>query len=91
MRIRWTPASADDLQNISDYLHEKHPQFAQTTVGRLYSEIRQLGRFPSRGRPGRELGTRELVLTGLPYVVVFRSTDQMVEILRIYHGSQNWQ
>jgi toxin ParE1/3/4 len=91
MRIRWTPASADDLQNISDYLHQKQPQFAQPTIGRLYAEIRQLSHFPSRGRPGRELGTRELILTGLPYVVVFRSTDQVVEILRIYHGSQNWR
>jgi toxin ParE1/3/4 len=91
MRIRSTRASANDLQNISDYLHLQHPQFARPTVRRLYAEIRQLSRFPSRGRPGREPGTRELVLTGLPYVVIFRSTVQVVEILRIYHGSQNWQ
>jgi toxin ParE1/3/4 len=91
MRLRWTPTSADDLQNISDYLHQQHPQLAQPTVRRLYAEIRELSRFPSRGRPGREPGTRELVLTGLPYVIVFRSTDQVVEILRMHHGSQDWK
>jgi plasmid stabilization system protein ParE len=27
MRIRWTPAAAADLQNISDYLKEHHPRY----------------------------------------------------------------
>lgn len=91
MRLRWTPAAASDLENIADYLHHQIPQVAQQTVRRLYAEINELGRFPSRGRPGREPGTRELVLSGLPYVVIFRNSDQVVEILRIYHGSQNWK
>jgi toxin ParE1/3/4 len=91
MRLRWTLAAANDLENISDYLHHQHPQFAQSTVRRLYSEISELRHFPSRGRPGRETGTRELILTGLPYVIVFRTGDQLVEILRIYHGAQNWK
>jgi addiction module RelE/StbE family toxin len=91
MRLRWTLAAANDLENISDYLHSRNPQIAQHTVRRLYAEIRELSRFPSRGRPGREPGTRELILSGLPYVVIFRTSDQMVEILRIYHGSQNWK
>jgi toxin ParE1/3/4 len=91
MRLRWTSAAANDLENISNYLHQKHPQVAQPTVRRLYAEIRELSRFPSRGRPGREPGTRELILTDRPYVVIFRAGDQLVEILRIYHGSQNWK
>ena len=31
MRIRWTPPAAADLQNISDYLREHHPQYRQPT------------------------------------------------------------
>ncbi len=89
--LRWTLAAANDLESISDYLHHQHPQVAQPTVRRLYTEIRELSRFPSRGRPGREPGTRELILSGLPYVIVFRTGDQLVEILRIYHGAQNWK
>jgi toxin ParE1/3/4 len=91
MRQRWTFAAANDLEHISDYLHRQNPQVAQQTVRRLYAEIRHLSRFPSRGRPGREPGTRELILSGLPYVVVYRISDQVVEILRIHHGSQNWK
>jgi toxin ParE1/3/4 len=91
MRLSWTPAAAGDLENISNYLHDHHPQFAQLTVRRLYESIRELSRFPRRGRPGREPGTRELILSSLPYVIVFRPREHVVEILRIYHGSQNWK
>jgi len=35
-------------------------------------------------------GTRELVFPGLPYIVVYRIQDQDLEILRIYHGAQDW-
>jgi toxin ParE1/3/4 len=73
MRLRWTSAAANDLENISDYLHHQNPQFAERTVRRLYAEIRELGHFPSRGRLGREPGTRELILSGLPYVIIFRA------------------
>jgi toxin ParE1/3/4 len=90
MRLRWTLEAANDLESISDYLLEQHPQLAQPTVRRIYAEIKELSRFPVRGRIGRELGTRELILTGLPYVVVFRANDARVEILRIFHGAQDW-
>jgi plasmid stabilization system protein ParE len=32
MRIRWTPAAADDLQQISDYLKLNHPQYRDDTI-----------------------------------------------------------
>ena len=70
MRIRWTPAAAEDLQHIKDYLTEHHPEFARSTVLELYESIRSLKNSPHRGRVGREEDTRELVFTAchtLPY------------------------
>ena len=46
--------------------------------------------FPNRGRTGRIAGTRELVFGPLPYIAVYRVTEDIVEILRIYHGAQDW-
>lgn len=39
MRLRWTPAAADDLEQISNYLREHHPQFQQPTIRKLYQRI----------------------------------------------------
>ena len=45
--------------------------------------------MPFRGRLGREEGTRELVISRLPYIVIYRVKDDAVEILYIYHGAQH--
>ena len=89
MRLRWTPAAANDLEPIGDYLEQHHPAFAQSTVVEIYQAILALRSTPYRGRAGREEGTRELVLPRLPYIVIYRVKDADIEILHIYHGAQN--
>jgi addiction module RelE/StbE family toxin len=89
MRIRWTPAAAADLQDISNYLKEHHPHYRQPTMQKLYDTIRALKEWPNRGRPGREEGTREILFQPLPYVAVYPVTEQTIEVLRIYHGAQD--
>jgi len=89
MRLRWTPAAADDLESIRDYLAQHLPSFAQSTILEIYQAILALRPNPYRGRTGREEGTRELVLPRLPYIVVYRIKENDVEILHIYHGAQH--
>jgi len=88
MRIRWTVPAAADPENIKDYLEQHQPHLAQPTTLRIYESIRSLTTSPHRGRSGRRRGTRELVLTPLPYIVVDRVKDEKVEILHIYHAAQ---
>lgn len=89
MRVRWTHAAAADLQSISDFLKEHHPQYRQPTLRKLYQRLRALKETPYIGRPGIEGGTRELLFPPMPYVAVYRVREDSVEILRIFHTSQN--
>jgi toxin ParE1/3/4 len=89
MRIRWTPAAADDLQSIFDYLSETNPNLARSTVIEIRKAVRSLKRLPNRGRPGREPGTRELLHTRLPHIVAYRVGGDAVEVLRIWHPAQD--
>jgi plasmid stabilization system protein ParE len=66
MHIRWTPAAAADLQNISDYLKEHHPRYRQRTLRKLYETIRSLKNSPFRGRPGHEEGTEKFSFSLYP-------------------------
>ena len=91
MRIRWTVPAADDLQNIKNYLQQNYPQFAEPTVRAIYHRTRLLKISPNRGRPGHRIGTRELALSPLPYVVVYTVKPEAVEILHIHHGAQDWR
>jgi plasmid stabilization system protein ParE len=89
MRIRWTPASAADLEHISNYLKDRHPRYRIPTMRKLYAAILSLKDWPHRGRVGREGGTRELLFQPLPDVAVYRVKEHSVEVLRIYHGAQD--
>ncbi|HEX4138614.1 MAG TPA: type II toxin-antitoxin system RelE/ParE family toxin [Bryobacteraceae bacterium] len=84
-----TPAAAADLQGISDYLKEHHPQYRDPTTHRLYGDIRALKQWPGRGRPGREEGTREILFPPTPYVAVYRVREETIEVMRIYHVAQS--
>jgi toxin ParE1/3/4 len=55
----------------------------------LYGIIRELKRWPGRGRPGREAGTREILFPPMPYVVVYRVREQTIGVIRIYHAAQD--
>jgi len=90
IRVRWTLPAADDLGSIKNYLQEHYPHFAEPTVRTIYQRIRSLKGLPYLGKPGHCVGTRELALTPLPYVVVYSVKDQAVEILHIYHGARDW-
>jgi toxin ParE1/3/4 len=45
--------------------------------------------MPGRGRVGLKEGTREILFHPLPYILVYRLKDDVIEILRIYHGAQD--
>lgn len=91
MPIRWTLPAAGDLTQICDYIKKHGNAAAARRVAlSIYDGVSLLAKFPRRGRPGRSPNSRELVLTGLPYLVVYRLGKDIVEILRILHGAQEW-
>jgi toxin ParE1/3/4 len=89
MELRWTAAAANDLESIADYLFEKTPEHAPELVRSICAAPAALLAFPRRGRPGKKVGTRELVLTPLPYILVYRIKGDFIHIARILHGAQN--
>ncbi len=47
--------------------------------------------MPQLGRRGRVKATRELVVAGTPFIVAYTVLrGQVVEILAVIHGAQEW-
>jgi toxin ParE1/3/4 len=90
IELRWTDAAAADLEHIADYLFEQTPEHASRVIRTIYDAPAKLREFPGLGRPGRVDGTRELVLTSLPYLVVYGHTGDVIYLVRILHGAQRW-
>ncbi|CAK7262210.1 type II toxin-antitoxin system RelE/ParE family toxin [Shinella sp. YE25] len=60
------------------------------TGRRIAVAARRLCDFPESGRTGRVAGTRELVVTGTPYLAAYLVSGETVRILRVLHGAQQW-
>ncbi|MGA7238952.1 MAG: type II toxin-antitoxin system RelE/ParE family toxin [Bryobacteraceae bacterium] len=87
--IRWTTEAADEFEAAVKHIQQDNPAAGRNVAQAVIGRIEQLATFPGLGRPGEVKRTRELVSP--PYVVVYRSTEETIEILHIWHGAQDWR
>ena len=88
MRLRWRLSAISDLAHIRDYIAADCPSGAQDVVDRVLRSVARLCLFPQSGRVGQVDGTRELVVPGLPYIVVYTHDDESVDVVAVFHGAQ---
>jgi len=90
MQIRWFSDAVSDLIEIHNYIANDKPGAAQSVAERIKHETSLLKENPGAGRPGRVEGTRELVVSGLPYIIPYRVKNNVIEILRVLHAARKW-
>ena len=90
MRVRWLRKALANLDEEGEYIARDNPAAAARVVLRILSAVELLKQNPAIGRPGRVAGTRELVVTETPYVVPYRVREDVVEVLRVFHGARRW-
>jgi plasmid stabilization system protein ParE len=87
--IRWTTEAADEFVASIERIQQDSPAAALKLAQAVTDSIERLTVFPGIGRLSEVGGTRELVCP--PYVVVYNHTDEVVELLHIWHGAQDWK
>ena len=90
MRVEWLLSAERGRERQLAYIAERSPQAAIATGDAIEKAVVMLIDHPAMGRPGRVIGTRELVVVGIPYIVVYRIEPNVVVILRLLHGAQDW-
>ncbi|MVA82734.1 type II toxin-antitoxin system mRNA interferase toxin, RelE/StbE family [Agrobacterium vitis] len=90
MRLVWSAFALEDRDGIFTHIEADNPVAAVSVDERISAAVRRLLDFPESGRPGRITGTRELVVTGTPYIAAYAVTETTVRILRVLHGAQAW-
>lgn len=68
MKVVWSRRAVEHLGKIREYIEEDDPAAAERVAQRIVYCVRTLTNHPLMGRPGRLRGTRELVITGTPYI-----------------------
>ena len=90
MRVEWLSEAERNRDSQLAYIAERNPWAAIDVGDAIEAAVARITDYPESARPGRVPGTRELVVTGTPYVVVYRVEPAAIVILRVLHGAQRW-
>jgi plasmid stabilization system protein ParE len=85
VKIDWLISARQSLRVQIAFIAAENPDAARRVRHRIHATVTHLSRFPESGRAGEVAGTRELVVPGLPYLIVYRVRGERVEILRVFH------
>jgi len=89
MKVLWTGAGRADVDAIWTYVAQDNVEAADVLAQAFHASSTLLEKFPKLGRAGRIRGTRELIVTGTPYLLIYRIVDR-VEVLHVLHGARDW-
>jgi addiction module RelE/StbE family toxin len=79
-----------NLDAEANYIARDNPAAARRVVMAIVEAVARLQKYPALGRPGRVIGTRELVIPDTPYLVSYRVRGNRVEVLRVFHAARKW-
>ncbi|MEO8025172.1 MAG: type II toxin-antitoxin system RelE/ParE family toxin [Bryobacteraceae bacterium] len=90
MKIAWSRRARQHLLELRAYVELDKPDAAERLSSRIVECVELIRVQPSAGKPGRIQGTRELVISGTPYIVPYRVRARGIEVLGVFHGRQKW-
>ena len=89
MEVKWTKTALANLAAIAEYIEKDSADRAKSFALEIQAKTNSLAEFPDIGRPGRVIGTRELVIHP-NYIIPYRVRADAVEILRVHHVARRW-
>jgi len=90
MKIVWSRRATHDLLHLQEYIARDSDQYAAHVSTRILEAVELLENHPEMGRPGRIVGTRELVVPDTPYIIPCRIRRDRLELIAVFHGRQRW-
>lgn len=90
MKMRWTEGAAGNLNQVEEYITQDNPAAAVATVKKILEAAQILTDYPTLGKRGRERGTRELIVAGLPYIIIYAKHREELVVIRVLHTSMKY-
>ena len=90
MKVVWSRRAIRHLACLRQYIEKDSERNARVVANRILKAVDLLQSHPERGRPGRVVGTRELVVPDTPYIIPYRVRLGRLELIAGFHGRQKW-
>lgn len=87
MKLRISEPAREDLIEIYEHIAPENPEAAERLLKTFKEKFELLLKFPNIGRERHELfiGVRSLVVG--KYIVLYQSSEETLEIVRVRHGA----
>ncbi len=90
MKVIWTGNARANLDAIWLFVAQDNIDAADALMDTIRSASVLLEHHPKAGRRGKVPDTREFVVPGTPYMLLYRIADRAVQILGVIHGARDW-
>ena len=89
-QLEWRQQATDDLAELVGYIADDNPDAAQELKDEIESKAAKLPDHPKLYKPSiRVKGMREMVVRR-NYIVLYRETAELVEVVNVVHARQKW-
>ena len=89
MKVVYTEDALADLDQLLSYIAERNPAAAAHVAARIDAAVVAIAVFPNASRLDPETGVRERAVPGLPVLVIHTVSEDLVEIIAIFHTSRD--
>ena len=90
MRVFVAGSAEADLDSIAEYFGGRNAAATEVMLARVSAAMQLLATHPRIGHQGRASGTRELVVTRTPFVLVYTTDGETLIVMRVLHAQQQW-
>jgi plasmid stabilization system protein ParE len=89
LRLIWSDAALEDIDEIAEYIHRDSPHYAQRVVEALFAATDLLPEQPRIGRVVPELGQQNIRERFVySYRVIYEIQPEELHILAVIHGKR---
>ena len=90
MKVIWSRRAIRHLVALRAHIAKDSERNAALVASRILKAVELLQTHPEIGRPGRLVGTRELVGPDTPYIIPYRMRREALEMMAVFHGRRQW-
>jgi toxin ParE1/3/4 len=89
-KFEWRQQAIDELVEIVEYIAEDNPDAAQELKDEIEEKAAKLPDHPKLYKPSQRVaGMREMVVRS-NYIVLYRETKTLVEVVNVLHARRQW-
>lgn len=90
MRVTWSLRAQDDFNILYRQVLDDDARYALNLVSALEKAMARLSEYPQIGTPVGSAAHRKWRLGRTPFLMISRSSQQGLHILRVLHERQAW-